>query len=159
MTSKACLSIAAAVALLAATPGAQQRGLKTGNPTPGTPQPDPPNLASRITLTGCVQRASTAAAGSGAAHDPGAPSDSRFVLTKVERKNVVPDGTPAPAAAPASRSYRLYAIDSQLSPFVEALVEISGETEASGATSSGRTRTSPPTLHVEFVRRLASACQ
>jgi len=36
----------------------------TGNPTPGTPQPDPPNLADRITLTGCVRWAAPDGRGS-----------------------------------------------------------------------------------------------
>ena len=80
-------------------------GSKTGNPTPGTPQPDPPNLANRITLTGCVQRtAENGAEKAGGSTDPNTPSDARFVLTKAERKNTVPAGTGASPVAAASRS-------------------------------------------------------
>ena len=143
------------------TPGltAQQPpppGSKTGNPTPGTPQPDPPNLADRITLTGCVQ---TATEGSGARRsDANSPNDSRFVLTKAERKNVVPPdtGTSSVATGPASPTYRLSAIDSQLSPFVGTKVEISGEVLASTPASESAAKV--PTLQVEFVQKLASTC-
>ncbi len=135
-------------------------GSKTGNPTPGTPQPDPPNLANRITLTGCVQRtAENGAEKAGGSTDPNTPSDARFVLTKAERKNTVPagTGTSSVAAASRSRTYRLNAIDSQLSPFVGTKVEISGEVlpltfkaDAGGSNA--------PTLQVEFVQKVASAC-
>src|SRR5262245_49529271 len=96
----------------------QPPNAKTGNPTPGTPQPDPPNLADRITVTGCVQAVPPAAGQKGA--DPNEPTDSRFVLDKAERKNVVPPGTGTSglAAAPAAASYRLKTIASQLMPFV-----------------------------------------
>ena len=137
----------------------QPPGSKTGNPTPGTPQPEPPNLADRITLTGCVQAAGEETAGRpAAATDPNSPSDSRFVLMKAERKNVVPPdtGTSLAAASAASRTYRLHAIDSQLSPFVGTKVEISGEVLPSPATEAGTAKA--PTLQVEFVQKLASRC-
>ena len=54
-----------------------------GNPTPGTAQPDPPNLADRITLTGCVQAAPGRSA---SAVDENTPSDTRFILTNAERR-------------------------------------------------------------------------
>src|SRR5438552_17911011 len=52
--------LVALVAMSAVGLAAQQAppppaGLKTGNPTPGTPQPEPPNLALRLTLAGCAQ--------------------------------------------------------------------------------------------------------
>ena len=134
--------------------------LKTGNPTPGTPQPEPPNLADRITLTGCVQAISEKAGGrDGAARDPNSPSDSRFVLVNAERKSVVPPatGTSDAAAKPAGRRYRLSAIDSQLSAFVGTRVEISGEVLPS-ATPAGDNDEQAPTLQVEFVQKLASTC-
>jgi hypothetical protein len=136
----------------------QPPGSKTGNPTPGTPQPDPPNLADRITLTGCVQAAGEQTAGRpAAALDSNSPSDSRFVLVKAERTGVVPAGTgTSTAASAASRTYRLNAIDSQLSPFVGTRVEISGEILPSPATEAGAAKA--PTLQVEFVQKLASGC-
>ncbi len=52
----------------------------TGNPTPGTPQPDPPNLVDRITVVGCVQKAPATSAGE--QFDPNTPTDSRFGTRK-----------------------------------------------------------------------------
>src|SRR5262245_17466292 len=49
--------IVAATTLAAQQQPSQQQlppGIKTGNPTPGTAQPDPPDLSMRITVTGCV---------------------------------------------------------------------------------------------------------
>ena len=60
-------------------------------------------------------------------------------------------GTSAAAAAAAATTYRLEALESQLSPFVNARVEISGEVKASAD--------APPVLLVEFVRKLAAKCQ
>ncbi len=109
----------------------------TGNPTPGTEQPAPPNVADRLTFVGCLQPAARAATPA----DPNAPSNSRFELTKA---------TSADTKA-SSKIYRLEGIDSQFSPFVGSRVEITGEIKpAAGA--------NPPTLLVEFVRRLAANC-
>jgi hypothetical protein len=128
-------------------------GSKTGNPTPGTPQPDPPNLADRVTVVGCVETAGNKPAGQS---DPNNPSDARFVLAKAERKNAVPPGTGTSslAASSTSRTYRLRGIDSQLSPFVGARVEVSGEV-VSDATVE---RTNAPVLQVEFVQKIAAKC-
>ena len=140
-------------------------GLKTGNPTPGTPQPEPPDLARRITLTGCVQ--ATGNRGGGAATEANSPSDSRFLLTNAGRENAAPAGTgtasaaiePAdrPADGSANRTYRLRGIDSQLSPFVGARVEISGEV-LPAASKSGEDNSNAPTLQVEFVQKVAAQC-
>ena len=132
-------------------------GSTTGNPTPGTPQPDPPNLADRITLTGCVQAAVNP--GARGAKDPRNPSDSRFVLTKAERKNIVPPdtGTSTVAGSSTSPTYRLNAIDSQLSPFAGTKVEISGEVLPS-APGRGEAAGQAPTLQVEFVQKLSETC-
>src|SRR5512132_2732182 len=73
----------------------QPPGARTGNPTPGTPQPEPPNLADRITLTGCV-KAVDAASGR---RDANNPTESRFVLENAERRSVVPPDTGTSAAA------------------------------------------------------------
>jgi hypothetical protein len=152
-----------------APPGLQPPpGLKAGNPTPGTPQPEPPNLARRITLTGCVQATGNRSGRGAAGTDANSPSDSRFVLTNAERRNVVPAGTGTAGAAvepadgsadrSADREYRLRAIDSQLSPFVGARVEISGEVLPS-ASKSGEDSANAPTLQVEFVQKLAAQCR
>jgi len=132
---------------------------KTGNPTPGTPQPDPPNLADRITVSGCVQAAPQTGGRPTAPIDANTPSDARFVLVQAARSGVVPPdtGTSAAAAAAASSSYRLHALDSQLSPFVGTKVEISGEISQSTSASGGKNGTTP-VLQVEFVQKLSPMC-
>ena len=131
-------------------------GSKTGNPTPGTPQPEPPNLANRITLIGCVQMTADTKAAGRESSDANNPSDARFVLARAERKNIVPPdtGTSSLAASTTGSTYRLRGIDSQLSPFVGARVEVSGEV-VSDATGG---RASPPVVQVEFVQKLSATC-
>jgi hypothetical protein len=102
-----------------------------GNPTPGTPQPEPPNVAERVTVTGCIERVSRDAKPA-AAVDGNTVADSRYVLMTVEQ--------------PSKVKYRLAAIEGQLSPFAGARVEISGEPK-DGA------------LQVEFVQKLAASCR
>jgi hypothetical protein len=140
-----------------AAPAAPQRPaqpppptFKTGNPTPGTPQPDPPNIADRITVSGCLQLA--AGAGPAPASAATTPANNRFVLQDAKRDGRVPPntGTSAAAAAASATTYRLEALESQLSPFVDARVELSAEVKASAET--------PPVLLVEFVRKIAAKC-
>jgi hypothetical protein len=144
-------------ATLAVGLAAQAPGTKTGNPTPGTPQPDPPNLADRITVTGCLQSVPLPAGQKET--DAGEPSDTRFVLDKVERKTVVPPGTGTSslAAAPVAQKLRLKGIASQLQPFIGAKVEISGEVVAPASRTGGAEQ--PATLQVEFAQKLAATCQ
>lgn len=99
-----------------------------GNPTPGTPQPEPPNVAERVTVTGCVERV----AKDSKPVDGNAVIDSRYVLMTVEQ--------------PPKVMYKLAAIESQLSPFAGAKVEISGEPKDG-------------VLKVEFMQKLAAACR
>jgi hypothetical protein len=141
--------VAGAAAQIGGTPA-------TGNPTPGTPQPDPPNLADRVTLTGCVQRASAADA-----IDSNTPSSTRFVLLDATKQRVNPAGTGGSkvAAGVSSPTYRLNAIEGQLSPFVGATVEISGEILPRSSDAPGSARSDSPTLQVEFVQRIAATCR
>jgi hypothetical protein len=155
MRSGCVLALAAAFAVGVS---AQSGGKPVkGNPTPGTAQPDPPGLADRITLTGCVQ----AAPGRSASVEENTPTDNRFILTGAERRDVTPPGTGgSPAALSASgRAYRLEAIESLLSAFVGTRVEISGEVKPRPAGLRGQgSGTSIPTIQVEFVQRIAGAC-
>ena len=99
-----------------------------GNPTPGTPQPDPPNVAERVTVTGCIERVTKDAK----PVDGNTVFDSRYVLMTLQQ--------------PAAVRYKLAAIESQLSPFAGAKVEISGEPKNG-------------ILQVEFVQKLAASCR
>jgi hypothetical protein len=122
-----------------------------GNPTPGTAQPEPPNLSDRITLSGCLQAAPKAAVD---AHDANTPSDARFVLSDAQRIDRVPPGAGGSALARSvsSRTFRLEGIDSQFSPFVNTKVEISGEVKVSSSAGTA------PALLVEFVQKLSPGC-
>jgi hypothetical protein len=132
----------------------------TGNPTPGTSQPEPPDLADRVTLVGCVQKAPATSAGS-EQFDPNTPTDSRYALVEAERRNVVPAGTGGSALTQnvSSRRFRLEAIESQLSVFVGTKVEISGQIKPlPPAASPDATTAGSPTLQVEFVQKIAATC-
>jgi hypothetical protein len=147
----------AAILTLTAIASAQGGGKPvTGNPTPGTAQPDPPNLADRVTFVGCLRPApadKSASATSAPSADPNAPGNSRFELVNAERQDRVPEGTGGSplAAAASSKTYRLEGIDSQFSPLVGARVEISGEIKGPAAAN-------PPTILVGFIQRLAGKC-
>ena len=156
-TGRACVWALAITAALTARAAAQIGGkpVNGGNPTPGTEQPAPPNLADRVTLTGCLQLASKGAASS---VDGNTVVDSRFELIDAERQSNVPadtGGSPLASAAPGAR-YRLAAIESQLSPFVGMKVEVSGEIVPRTAGSS---LAAAPTLQVEFVQKLGASCR
>jgi hypothetical protein len=155
---RVCVCAAGAAGLLIVNTAAQIGGKPvTGNPTPGTQQPDTPNLADRVTLTGCLRLASRNGSGSSAV-DGNTVVNFRFELTDAERQNNLPadtGGSPA-AAAVAGRAYRLAAIESQLSPFVGTKVEISGEILSRPDQSP---QAAAPTLQVEFVQKLSASCQ
>jgi hypothetical protein len=129
-----------------------------GNPTPGTPQPDPPNLADRITLTGCVQAVDLKGGSGPTSGGPIAPTDAHFVLTDAKRESRVPPGagTSSAARSASSRIYRLAATDASLSPFVGSWVEISGEVDLPPADAAGGD--ARPTLQVAFIQRIARRC-
>ena len=135
---------------------AQGPGRLTGNPTPGTPQPDPPNLADRITVTGCVRWATANGRGAVLADELNAPSDSKFLLVNAAREERVPPGTGTSDAAKQStnKTYRLSALNSALVPFVGSRVEISGEVEDRPPGDGG---SQTPMLKVGFVQRLPKA--
>ena len=122
------MNVAVAIFLVAQIGGKPVTG---GNPTPGTPQPDPPNVADRVTVTGCLQLAKDAPK---ATPDGNTVVDSRYVLMSTEQ--------------PAKVQFKLAAIESQLSPFAGAKVEISGEPKAGS-----------DVLQVEFIQKLAARCR
>jgi hypothetical protein len=128
-----------------------------GNPTPGTAQPDPPNLSDRIAVTGCLRPAPKSASGADTP-DANTPSDARYVLSGAQRVDRLPSGTGGSELAARARSstFRLQGLDSQFSPFVNMKVEISGEIKPH---ASGETADTTPTLLVGFIQKTASSCQ
>ena len=153
-------SLAAFLVAVTCVAGAQGGGKPVvgGNPTPGTAQPDPPNLSDRITLTGCVRPAPQSDAAT-EAPDANTPSSARFALSDAQRVNRLPPGTGGSELArkTSSRSYRLQGLDSQLSPFANTKVEISGQIEARPAGEA--TGSAGPILIVEFIQKTASTCE
>jgi hypothetical protein len=131
--------------------------VRGGNPTPGTTQPDPPNLSDRITVSGCLQPAAKSNANTETA-DANTPSNARFVLSDAQRVDRLPPGTGGSdlATKTSSRAFRLEGIDSQFSPFVNMKVEISGEVKPP---APGETANNTPTLLVEFIQKTAPTCQ
>jgi hypothetical protein len=127
-----------------------------GNPTPGTTQPDPPNISDRITLSGCLQRAPKGV--NATAADANTPSDSRFVLSGAARVEKVPAGTGESdlAKKAGGGTFRLEGLDSIFSPFVGTKVEISGEVKPRAAAGAGGA--TAPTLIAEFVRKIEAHC-
>jgi hypothetical protein len=135
------------------------RPVSGGNPTPGTAQPDPPDLSDRITVTGCLQHAPTTAAGS-ETPDSNTPSNLRYVLSSAKRVDRLPPGTGGSSLAVKTNSaiYRLEGIESQFSPFVNSRVEVSGEVKPPAADKAASDIGSPVLL-VEFVQKTASTCR
>jgi hypothetical protein len=155
MTKRSCQGCVVLVVSALTTLGlsAQGTGRLTGNPTPGTPQPDPPNLANRITVTGCVRWAGPDGRGSVPAQELNTLSTSTFVLTNAVRVDRVPPGTGTSDVAKksAGQSYRLSALNSVLVPFAGARVEISGEIDDRPPPDGAAP---VPALSVGFVQRL-----
>ena len=155
MTKRSCRGCVILVVSAFTTLGlsAQGTGRLTGNPTPGTPQPDPPNLANRITLTGCVRWTAPEGRGSVSAPELNTLSSSTFVLTNAARVMRVPAGTGTSDSAKksASQTYRLSALNSALVPFAGSRVEISGEIDDRPSLDG---TSAVPILKVGFVQRL-----
>jgi hypothetical protein len=141
-----------AASTIVATAQTGGKPVSGGNPTPGTAQPDPPNLADRITVTGCLQPAPTIDATSNP--DANTPGDTRYVLASAQRVNRLPPGTGGSELAKKanSRTYRLEGLESQFSPFVNTKVEISGEIKPRSSDGTA------PTLLVEFVQKINPRC-
>jgi hypothetical protein len=152
------LMISLVASALVVTAQGGGKPISGGNPTPGTPQPDPPNLSDRITLSGCLQPAPKSAANSEAL-DANTTSDSRFVLASAQRVDRLPPGTGGSALATNVKgsTFRLEGLDSQFSSFVNMKVEISGEVKP--RLSGDAAKSSVPTLLVEFIQKTASTCQ
>ena len=127
-----------AASTIVATAQTGGKPISGGNPTPGTAQPDPPNLADRITVTGCLQPAPTIDATSHP--DANTPVDTRYVLASAQRVNRLPPGTGGSELAKNanSRTYRLEGLERQFSPFVNTQVEISARSSRPPPTGQRR---------------------
>jgi len=155
------IGLAACLAASTFTIAAQGGGkpVSGGNPTPGTTQPDPPNLSDRITVTGCLQQAPKTGAAS-ETPDSNTPSNLRYMLSSAKRVDRLPPGTGGSSVAvnTTSATYRLEGIESQFSPFVNARVEVSGEVKPAAADKAASGPGSPVLL-VEFIQKTGSTCR
>jgi hypothetical protein len=156
-TAGLVMSLAASTLIISAQGGGKP--VSGGNPTPGTPQPDPPDLSDRITVTGCLQQAPRTSDTS-ETPDSNTPSSLRYMLSSAKRVDRLPAGTGGSSLATNtnSGSYRLEGIESQFSPFVNARVEVSGEVKPAAADKATSGNTSPILL-VEFIQKTASTCR
>ena len=97
-TFVAFIAFTALVAVTAVTVAQGGGKPATGNPTPGTAQPDRPNVAKRVTFVDCLQRVARSGGPAPAtAVEANIPSNERFELTNVEPAQRALSGTAPPA--------------------------------------------------------------
>ena len=127
----------------------------TGNPTPGTAQPDPPNVADRGDHRG-LSATGGSSSGGVPARGPNTPSNSRFELANAEPIERVPPGTGG------STALRPWRVEQDLSSrrHRQSVLAIRRRRRSRSRARSSRqqARKPPPTLLVEFVQRLAAKC-
>lgn len=118
--------------------------------------------AERIAVTGCVSRVE---APGGApvtnAENRAVGSRGTFILLKATASATMPSSSTTNVAAKQTKSqtatqYRLDGADSMVAPYVNHQVEITGNT--SQASSGAKGSAGAPTLTVESIRMLATAC-
>jgi hypothetical protein len=151
-------------------------GLSAQTPPAGGQQPagERPSAsgASKVTITGCLEKASGSSAPTGTSGAAGAASSAKFVLNNASSggSSASPGAAGTSGAATAS-SYRLDGDDSKLSPHVGHKVEITGSVQGArpSAGKSGEPGAAPgaagaassaggPTLKVDAVKMVASSC-
>ena len=131
---------------------------------PTSPAERPSASASKVTVTGCLEKASASSTSpTGTAGTAGTAMDTtKFVLNSVTPSATGTAGT-AGTATPSASSYKLDGDDAKLSPHVGHKVEITGSID--DKPSSARSETSPaaaapaaPKLKVEAVKMIAGTC-
>jgi len=152
MKPRICLAMCAALvfgatmAVLAQDPASMKQ----------SPSQSAPSKA--ITVTGCIERAQPAPAGTtGAAGAAPAAAEPKFTLTKASAKGSETAGTTGAAApsASAASEYKLNADESKLSSHVGHKVEITGTLEPAKPAGSP---SDSPSLKVDSVKMIAATC-
>jgi len=116
-------------------------------------------MDNKVTVTGCVQRADTAAPTGTSGSTAAASSSSKFILENAKSGSSSSSstaGTTGSASSATASSYKLDADDAKLTPHVGHKVEISGTIES--ASSAASSSMSSPTLKVDSVKMIASTC-
>jgi hypothetical protein len=162
--------VAAGAIGVAAQAGAPAGAQNPQRPSDAQSQPAPTPRANnnKVTITGCVERASEGTTGTTGVAGTSATAGTKFMLTKATRSAA---GEPAAAAAAGAAkaetgaSYRLDdAAESKVSPHVGHKVEITGMVDnqgrAAGAASNsgGAATAAPELLKVDAVKMIAATC-
>lgn len=126
---------------------------------PARPQA-PTNPMKSITVSGCVQKAADAPAGtSGSAGATRGASEVKFVLAKAATTPAGTAGSSTPSSAVASE-YRLNWDEAKLTPHVGHKVEITGTIEPSPVSTQppAASAANAPQLKVESLKMVAATC-
>jgi hypothetical protein len=130
-------------------------------PTGGAQSAPSSDAKSKVTVTGCLEKATASPTGTtGAA---GASADTaKFVLNDVTAGAPPAGGTAGAAgtsgsARPTASSYRIDGDDSKLTPHVGHKVEIMGTVDAASA-GTGSASAGGPKLKVDSVKMVAATC-
>ena len=109
--------------------------------------------AAKVTISGCLQTAPSAAPTAGAA--PSTPAASKFELASAKMVSTAPVGTTGTAAT-ATR-YRLEGEEKTITPHLNHQVEITGTLSPAAATGAAGA-TAAPMLKVESLKMVAAKC-
>jgi hypothetical protein len=151
--------------------------------TPPPTQTPSSSSANKVTITGCIERASSPTGTPGSTGTSGSASagETKFVLntqpagsgaagtsgTGTSTSGTSSSSSPSASSSASAKSYRLDADDSQLTPHVGHKVEITGTVEGGASTSSTTSSSSSasssstataPKLKVDSVKMIASSC-
>ena len=132
-------------------------------PAPGAQRPAA-SSADKVTVTGCLEKASASAAPTGTSGAASSAAGAKFMLKNAEASKSAPGtaGTSG-AAAPIASSYSLDGEDSKLAPHVGHKIEVTGsvaDRPKSDKASPAAAAATPmaPKLKVEAVKMIASSC-
>jgi hypothetical protein len=143
----AALACAMAVTLGAQTPAPERQ-------TPSSPS----SSANKVTVTGCLEKASPSDSPTGTSGAAGASAAAKFVLNNASSGSAAPSGAAGTSGASAT-SYKLDGEDAKLTPHVGHKVEITGTAPASDrASSTGAAASAGAMLKVESIKMIAQSC-
>jgi hypothetical protein len=158
------LACAMTIGLAAQAPPA---GSTQTPPTTGAQSAQSSDAKHKVTVTGCLEKASASSTGATAGASASADT-AKFVLNKVTADSSSASGTAGAAgtsgsAHPTASSYRIDGDDSKLTPHVGHKVAITGSVDsasASGSTggASASASAAGPKLKVDSVKMIAASC-
>ena len=152
-------AVACAVAIGVAAQTANPPQTPNPSPSPSSSQTKSTSGMDKVTVTGCVQRADTAAPTGTSGSTSAASSAPKFILENAKSGSSSSSstaGTSGSASSATASSYKLDADDAKLTPHVGHKVEISGTVES--ASSAASSSMASPTLKVDSVKMIASTC-